>query len=98
MSIENGIAGHGTDGRETFVPGDIVRIHGFEGSHLNGKVGEVVKVLEDGTVEVKVADLRLNTPTDITTTVVVSPIPPENLEKDIEVTEKLRKGGGVIWR
>ena len=84
--------------RKTLVPGDIVQIRGVEGP-LNGKSGEVVKVNEEGSVEVKVALMELTARNEVTAAVSTVVLRPENLIYDAEVTEKIRQGkGGVIIR
>lgn len=84
--------------KKTLVPGDIVQIRGVEGP-LNGKSGEVVKVNEEGNVEVKVALMELNARNEVTAAVSTVVLRPENLIYDAEVTEKIRQGkGGVIIR
>lgn len=84
--------------KKTLVPGDIVQIRGVEGS-LNGKSGEVVKVNEEGSVEVKVAVMENSATNQFKTAVSTVVLHPENLIYDAEVTEKVRQGkGGVIIR
>lgn len=84
--------------KKALVPGDIVQIRGVEGP-LNGKSGEVVKVNEEGSVEVKVAVIENSATKQFKTTVATVILHPENLIYDAEATEKVRQGkGGVIIR
>ena len=83
---------------KSFNPGDIVQILGLEGL-LNGKFGEVVSVLPDGNVKVKVAEVKIGAFDDVPeTNVVTVSLSPENLFLDEKAMEKLERGGGVIFR
>lgn len=84
--------------RKTLVPGDIVQIRGLEGP-LNGKCGEVVKIQNDGKIEVKVATVGLDARNEFKTIVSTIVLAPEQVVFDKEITERLRTGkGGVIYR
>ena len=67
---------------KSFNPGDIVQILGLEGP-LNGKFGEVISILPDGSVEVKVAEVKIGAFDEIPeTNVVTVSLSPENLFLD----------------